>query len=88
MHFHSPWALLLLLVIPAALLARRLRYRTGAIRFSTTAHAVRSGKSMRQRLFWVPLALRMLSLVFFYCKPAHTHHGPGGMPGVQKTQSN
>jgi Ca-activated chloride channel homolog len=63
MHFHSPWILLLLLAIPAMLFVRRLRYKTSALRFSSTVHAAKSGKSIRQRLAQIPLALRVLALV-------------------------
>lgn len=63
MNFHSPWAFLLLILIPAAFYMRRLTHKSGAIRFSDTAHGAAVGPSPRQRLGFIPLALRAASLV-------------------------
>nr|MDA8404537.1 VWA domain-containing protein [Desulfobacteraceae bacterium] len=63
MHFHSPWAFLLLIVIAAALLLRQRVHKTGTIRFSEVIHAGASGVSTRQRLSKIPLVLRSAALV-------------------------
>ena len=63
MNFHSPWAFLLLLLIPAALFLRRRTHHTGAVRFSEVTHAAAAGTSLRQRLSRLPLALRIAALV-------------------------
>ncbi len=63
MHFESPWAFLLLLVIPAFLIVRRVTGKRGAIGFSSTRNAANSGRSWRRRLYQTPLALRMLALI-------------------------
>lgn len=63
MHFESPWAFLLLLVIPALLILRNFTGKGGAIGFSSTSNAARSGRSWRRRLYQTPLALRMLALI-------------------------
>jgi Ca-activated chloride channel homolog len=63
MHFYSPWALLLLLAIPAVLLMRRLKFRSGAIQFSSVAHAVKSGQSLRQKFSGLPMILRVTALL-------------------------
>ena len=64
MHFDSPLAFILLLLIPFVLWPWRRR-RSGSVRFSSTADAVKSGKSVRQRLFFVLPLLCGLSLLMF-----------------------
>lgn len=66
MHFDSPWALLLLLLIPVLMLPRgkrALRGKRSSLRFSSTRNAARAGLSLRQRLLWTPRALRAAALV-------------------------
>ncbi len=63
MHFGSPWAFLLLLVIPLLLVLSSLKGRGGAIRFSTVGHAARAGKSLRQKVLWLPTFMRILALI-------------------------
>jgi Ca-activated chloride channel family protein len=63
MHFGSPWAFLLLLVIPLLLVVSSLKGRGGAIRFSTVGHAARAGKSLRQKVLWLPTFMRTLALI-------------------------
>ncbi|RJP90890.1 MAG: VWA domain-containing protein [Desulfobacteraceae bacterium] len=63
MHFHSPWALLLLIVIAAAFFLKRLVHKTGTVRFSDVNHAGASGISMRQQLLILPQVLRGAALV-------------------------
>jgi Ca-activated chloride channel family protein len=63
MHFESPWAFLLLLVIPALLIFRSIRGKRGAIGFSSTRNAAKSGRSWRHRLYQTPTALRILALI-------------------------
>ncbi len=61
MHFESPYAFLLLLLMPAVLL---LRYRkSGSIRFPSVGNAVKTGRSLRQKLTFVPALARMAALV-------------------------
>ncbi len=64
MHFESLQAFFLLLIIPVLLLWPRLG-RTGraAIGFSSTNNVARAGKSLRQRLSFLPLCLRILALI-------------------------
>jgi Ca-activated chloride channel family protein len=64
MHFESPWAFLLLALIPLLLVLRRQRVHFGSIRFSSTGNAVKAGRSLRQRFSVLPLILRVLALVF------------------------
>jgi len=63
MHFESPMAFLLLMIIPILLWLRRRRVRSGSIRFSSTGNAARAGQSLRQRLSVLPLLLRILTLI-------------------------
>lgn len=63
-RFESPWALLILLVpLLAWLWRRRCRRRRAALGFSSVANARRAGKTLRQRLLWIPMALRLAALV-------------------------
>ncbi len=62
MHFHSPWTLLLLILIFALPFARRIVSKTGSLGFSSVVHAAKSGRSLRQRLLWLPTGLRLLAL--------------------------
>lgn len=63
MRFESPWALLLLLLLPALEWWRRRRLGQGAsIRFSWTGDVARAGGSLRQRLFGFFPVLRLAAL--------------------------
>jgi Ca-activated chloride channel homolog len=62
MRFETPWAFLLLLAIPWVLYAQFFRAGSAAIRFSSIRHAASSGRSLRQRLSLLPLALRLGAL--------------------------
>ncbi len=63
MHFESPWALTLLLLIPVLVLLNRRMVKGGAIRFSSVGNAAMAGNSIRQQLGRLPLILRILALV-------------------------
>ncbi len=62
--FHSPWYLLLLLLLPILawmLLAPR---RRGAVRFSSLKLAGQLTPTVRQRLAWLPAALTLAAILF------------------------
>jgi Ca-activated chloride channel family protein len=62
--FESPFAFLLLLLIPLVFWWRnRQRLGGGAIRFSWTRNAAGAGRSLRQRLRFLPILLRTLAVV-------------------------
>jgi Ca-activated chloride channel family protein len=63
MRFASPWALVVLAVIPVVLLLIAKTRRGGSVRFSSIDHARRAGASLRLRLAAVPLVLRIAVLV-------------------------
>jgi Ca-activated chloride channel homolog len=75
MHFDSPWAFLLLLAIPALFWAGSRGRRTGGLRFSSVSQARRAGRSLRQRLGFVPGLLRMLALVCLVAALARPQKG-------------
>jgi Ca-activated chloride channel family protein len=61
-HFESPWAFLLLIIIPALPLIRRFTIKKGAVSFSSTTNAARAGRSLRQRLHALPTVIRLMAL--------------------------
>ncbi len=63
MHFESPWAFLLLIIIPALLTIRRYTLKRGAIRFSSTGNVAKAGRSLRRRIYQLPTVIRILALV-------------------------
>ncbi len=62
MRFESPYVLFLLLAVPVPFIIRRWRKSTGSVRFSSTVMIAEIAKSWRQRVSWMPSALRMLAL--------------------------
>ncbi len=75
MHFESPWAFLLLLVIPFLAGFRYRKIKSGSIRFSAVSHAKAAGRSLRQRLLWVPPFLRIMALAFLVVALARPQTG-------------
>ncbi len=75
MHFESPWAFLLLILIPALPLIKRFTLKRGAIRFSSTGNAARSGRSLRRKLYQLPTVIRMTALVFLVIALARPQTG-------------
>jgi Ca-activated chloride channel family protein len=63
MHFESPWAFLLLILIGLLPMAQKMIKGRGSIRFPSTGNAVSAGRSWRQRFAILPLMLRVLALV-------------------------
>lgn len=84
MRFDAPWFLLLLLAIPLLLWwkGRGRVGKRGAIRFSWTRNAAQAGRSLRQRLSFVPLLIRVLALVLLVVAIARPQKG---MERVQET---
>jgi len=84
MRFEAPWAFLVLLAIPALVyLLRRPAGRAG-LRFSSTGHAGQAGRSMRQRLLVLPLALRILALLLLAVALARPQQGKEQVRDVSK----
>lgn len=75
MKFQAPWAFLILLAVPVVVWLHLRRRGRGSLRFSSTGHAGRSGRSLRQRLSALPLALRILVLVLLASALARPQQG-------------
>jgi len=85
MMFSSPWAFLVLLLIPAMLwLNRRTVRQTGTIHFSSTRNAVKAGRSLRQRLGGIPPALRIITLILLTVALARPQQGLERIRDVNK----
>ncbi|MFC1819133.1 BatA domain-containing protein, partial [Thermodesulfobacteriota bacterium] len=67
MTFATPWAFLLLLILPVILYRyfsrSALGLRTGKILFSSAPHLAGAGTSLRSRLAHLPFVLRLLALI-------------------------
>ena len=84
MRFETPWAFLVLLAIPAILYVQRRLGRRATLTFSTTAHASRSGRSLRQGLVTLPAALRVAALVLLAVALARPQRGVEEVRNVSK----
>ena len=84
MQFASPWMFLLLLTLPVAVWWSRRGRRAGAIRFSTTAGAAKAGRSLRQRLSFAPMALRIAALVLLTVALARPQKGMERVRDINK----
>lgn len=63
MTFESPLAFLLLLMIPAAMFLYRRARRGSGLHFSSLKTAKASSVSLRRRLLWLPMLLRICALI-------------------------
>jgi Ca-activated chloride channel family protein len=84
MHFESPWAFLLLLIIPIMIGFKRIKVKDGTIGFSTIRNAIRSGKSLKQRLIWLPDLVRVIAIVLFVLALARPQSGREEIREVSK----
>jgi len=84
MHFESPWAFLLLTVIPPLLVLRKRTGKSGSIRFSSIHHAAKAGRSVRQRLSALPLLLRMLTIILLTVALARPQTGREQIRDISK----
>jgi Ca-activated chloride channel family protein len=85
MHFHSPWAFLLLILVVGVLFLRRMTRRNkGSIRFSSVSQATKSGRSLRQLLAVLPLVLRTLAVVCLVVAIARPQTGREQIRDVSK----
>jgi len=72
--FASPWAFLLLLVIPL-LVWRRRSSEPGAVRYSSLNNVAMAGMSWRQGMAWIPPFLRVVALVLLIVALARPQRG-------------
>ena len=84
MHFESPLAFLLILLIPLILWLRLIRINSGAIRFSTVENASKAGKSLRQRLLWAPDLIRVIALILLITALARPQTGREQIKEISK----
>jgi Ca-activated chloride channel family protein len=67
MSFETPWALLLLLILPVIIYRyftrSALGLRTGKLLFPSARHAAGAGISLRSRLAHLPYVLRIMALI-------------------------
>ncbi|MBT3380762.1 MAG: VWA domain-containing protein [Lentisphaerae bacterium] len=84
MRLGSPAVLFLLLVLPVLAWCLWRRKGGGTIRFSTTANARRAGRSLRQRLVFLPELLRLLTLVLVIFALARPQQGRERIHDVSK----
>ena len=79
MTFATPWAFLLLLILPIIIYRyfskSALGVRTGKIQFSSTKHVAEAGYSLRQRLIHLPFLLRILVLILLIIGLARPQEG-------------
>lgn len=83
MRFESPWALLIVLLIPAVIYLH-YRGRSAAVTFSSAVHAASSGASLRQRFLVAPLVLRGLVLALLAVALARPQQGRERVRDVSK----
>ena len=84
MHFESPWAFLLLLIIPMLVWFGHFRIKGVSIRFSTVGNASRAGKSLRQKLLWLPVFMRVCALVLLIVALARPQTGREQIRDISK----
>lgn len=84
MRFEAPWIFLLLLVVPPVIYLSLGRGGRAALRFSSTQNAARIGRSLRQRLLWLPPGLRVLALVLLITALARPQRGMEHIRQVSK----
>ena len=84
MRFESPWALLVLLVIPVVVYFHFRRRRRAGVKFSSTDNAGKAGVSLRQRLISLAPALRIIALVLIALALARPQEGKERVRDVSK----
>ena len=83
-RFATPWAFMVLLVIPALLLYRYRFARPGTMRFSSTNAAARAGGSFRTRFAWLPALLRVAAIALLVVALARPQRGHEKVRDVTK----
>ncbi|MDZ7859120.1 MAG: VWA domain-containing protein [Candidatus Krumholzibacteriota bacterium] len=84
MRFLSPWVFLLLLIIPIYLFVRIRYRRTPSIGFPSLANIRKAGISLRQRLSFIPVFLRIASLILLIIALARPQMGREKIKDVTK----
>jgi len=84
MQFEAPYAFLILLVIPLMIWMRSRRGKSGTVSFSSTDNAGKVGRSVRQQLAFVPLALRIVALILLAVALARPQEGKERIRDISK----
>lgn len=88
MTFATPWAFLLLLILPVIIYRyfsrSRLGSRNGKLLFPSTASAAESGSSLRTRLLHLPFALRIITLLLLIIALARPLEGTEKIYDISK----
>lgn len=84
MHFESPLAFLLLLLLPVLIYIKYFRHRNGSIRFSSLGNAGKATKSLRQRIIMLPEIVRIAGLIFLIAALARPQTGREQIREVSK----
>ena len=83
-RFESPWALVLVLLLPLVLWLGARRNRRAVVRFSSIANARQAGQSWRQTLGGLPAFLRFLALLLVVLALARPQKGREQVRDVSK----
>jgi Ca-activated chloride channel family protein len=84
MHFESPMAFLLLLLLPLLIYVKIFRTRRGSIRFSSVGTAAKTSKSLKQRLIRLPDLIRIIALILLIFALARPQTGMEQVREVSK----
>jgi Ca-activated chloride channel homolog len=84
MHFESPLAFLLLILIPVLIYMQFFRNRSGAIRFSSVGNAVKATKSIKVRLIRLTDIIRIIALILVIIALARPQTGREKIREVSK----
>lgn len=66
---------MLIIALIAVLVLRKKTAKTGTVRFSSVKNAARAGRSLRLRLSWLPMTLRLLAILFLILAVARPQTG-------------
>lgn len=84
MHFESPMAFLLLLILPVLIYFKFFRTKRGSIRFSSVGNAARATRSFRQKLIRLPDIIRIVALILLITALARPQTGREEIKEVSK----
>jgi len=84
MHFESPLAFLLLLILPVLIYVNFFMARRGSIRFSSVRNAAKATKSFRQKLIRLPDLIRIISFILLIAALARPQIGREQIREVSK----
>ncbi len=84
MHFESPLAFLLLLLIPVLIYIKYSRHGNGSIRFSSLGNARKATKSFRQKIIMLPDIVRIAALILLITALARPQTGREQIREVSK----